>query len=38
MAKPPQCPFLGQDREFVIFSNGYLNLSVNILVGNIVLV
>ena len=38
MSKPPEFPFLDQGQEFIIFSNGCLDLSVNILIGDMVLV
>ena len=38
MAKPPQFPFLDQGQEFAIFSNGYLDFSANIIIGDMVLV
>ena len=36
--KPSKLPFLDQGQEFVIFSNGCLNLSANLLIGNMVFV
>ena len=34
MAKPSKLSFLDQGQEFVIFSNGCLDLSANLLIGN----
>ena len=38
MARPPKCPLLDQGQEFIIFSNDCLDLSANLLIGNMVLV
>ena len=38
MAKPPQLPFLDQDQESIIFSNGCLDVSIKIPIGEMVLV
>ena len=38
MAKPSQLPFLDQGQEFVIFSNGCLDLSANFLIRDMILV
>ena len=38
IAKPPQFPFLDRGQEFVIFSNGCLDLSASIITGYMVLV
>ena len=34
----PKFPFLEQGQEFIIFSNGCLNLFLNLIIGNIVLI
>ena len=38
MAKPSSFPFLDQGQEFIIFFNGCLDLSADLLIGNMVLV
>ena len=38
MAKSIKLPFLDQGQEFGIFSNGCLDLSVNLLIGNMVFI
>ena len=38
MARPPKFPLLDQGQEFIIFSNDCLDLSANLLIGNMVLV
>ena len=35
MAKPPKSSFLHQGQEFIIFSYGCLDLSANLLIGNV---
>ena len=37
-SKPSELSFLDQGQEFVIFSNGCLDLSANLLIGNMVLI
>ena len=38
VVKPPQFPFLDRGQELVIFSNGCLEFSANIIIGYMVLV